>query len=105
MISDAIVSDLSAVARHFHVADRDLLEGYGATQDVEAAAAGYAQRLGARYPVLTLVKFRALTRGNLAAGGWKTRSEAKHDAFWSVLRTPLSTASWRLAAAAATLLG
>ena len=100
LISDAIVSDLSAVARHFDVADGDLLERYGTTQDVQAAATDYATRIGDRFPVRTLVKYRALTRGNLAAGGWQTRSDATRDAALQLLRTPLSTASWRLALAA-----
>ena len=101
MISDAIVCDLSAVARHFDVSDRDLLEDYGAAQDIGRAVEGYARRIGLRYPVRTLAKFRALKRGNLAAGGWTTRSEATHDAIRDVLENPLSWPSWRLAAAAA----
>lgn len=100
MVADAIVCDLSAVARHFDVDDQDLLKAYAETQDVQATVTGYAERIGDRYPVRTLVKFRALTRGSLAAGGWETRSEAARDAARQLLKAPLSTASWRLASAA-----
>jgi glycosyltransferase involved in cell wall biosynthesis len=100
MIVDAIVSDLSAISRYFGVVDGDLLETYQATQNGKATIEGYAARLGKRYPVWTLVKYRALMRGELTAGGWSTRAEVRRDAFRDVLKFPLSLPRWRLAAAA-----
>lgn len=100
MISDALLCDLSAIARHFGVDDRDVLEKYHATADANAAIGDYANRLGRKYPVWTLAKFRALTRGDRGLVNSVRSRTGRADALRHALTHPLGLGSWRLLSAA-----
>jgi glycosyltransferase involved in cell wall biosynthesis len=96
--ADAIIGDLSAIARHHAVDDTEILTRYGGGS-VTAAIDSYAERLADRYPVRSLARYRALTRGNLAAVGWQSKREACFAAISEITHNPVHRASWYLALA------
>jgi len=101
-VADALMSDLSAIARHFGLDDTELLEEYGSTRIARATIQRYMRLIGERYPVSDLVNFRAVTRGYSSLAGHKSSSSAVHYSILQLLRTPFSKKSYRLVAAALT---
>jgi len=102
-VSDVLISDLSAIARHFGLDDKELLEEFKATREPKTTIQKYAQLIGERYPVERLANFRAITRGCPSLTGHRGRSSAIQYSFSQLLRNPFSRTHLRQMSAALSL--
>ena len=100
-VADALVSDFSAIARHFGLVDLTILEDYRADR-FSLTADRYARLVGERYPVEALAQYRAITRKLPELLDWSGTAEMRRDALRHLLRRPMSAASWRVVWAAVT---
>lgn len=98
-VADALVSDFSAIARHFGLDDLAILKDYRADQFAPTAKR-YAALIGDRYPVEVLAQYRVITRKLPEMLDWKSAQDMHRDASRHVLTRPVSLASWRVALAA-----
>lgn len=99
-VADALLCDLSAAAAHFGVDDSTIRARYESGSDWNAAIAGYAQLLGARYPVRRLAAYRAIMRGYPSVAGYQDKWSVVRYALASLIRDPFAASSLRLVAAA-----
>ena len=86
-VADALVSDLSAIARHYRLSDELLLESYSAARAPETLAR-YADLLGDRYPVRALVHYRATTRKIPELATWIDRWAMRREILRHLLLRP-----------------
>jgi len=102
-VADALLSDLSAIARHFELNDSELLMEHSTERVPSKTVHKYAHLIGERYPVERLANFRAITRGCPSLTGHRDRSSAIHYSFSQLLRNPFSRTNFRLISAALSL--
>jgi len=102
-VADSLISDLSAIARHFGLEDSELLEEYSLERVPSATVQKYARLLGQRYPVPQLASYRAITRGHPSVAGHQNNSSALRYSILQLLRTPFSPKSYRLVSATLSL--
>jgi hypothetical protein len=102
-VADSLISDLSAIARHFGLDDSELLDEYSSQRVPSATVQKYARLLGQRYPVQHLASYRAITRGHPSVAGHQNNSSALRYSILQLLRTPFSPKSYRLVSATLSL--
>lgn len=98
-VADALVSDFSAIARHFGLDDLSILEDYRADRFAQTAKR-YAELVGRRYPIEALAQYRVITRKLPAMLDWTGASDMRREACRHLMSRPTLAASWRVAWAA-----
>ncbi len=95
-VADALVSDFSAVARHFGLSDRDILESYGPAK-VPETVERYAHLVGDRFPIRALAQYRSITRKIPSMLREESVPAMRREALRHILSRSDLGSAWRLA--------
>lgn len=94
--ANALIADLSAIARHFALDDCRLLEDYKSTREPFATIQGYVELIGEHFPASELVNYRAISTCYPSLAGYQDRSSALRFSISQFLQNPFSKKRRRL---------